>query len=423
MRLELDQWQREILETIKTGKNIALRSGRQVGKSTIIAIGAGEFAINNSRKTIMIIAATERQAGLLFEKVLNYLADNYRANIKTGKDRPTKTRIKLRNGSIIYCLPCGESGYGIRGYTIDMLIADEAAFIPSEVFDAVTPMLATTHGSIILLSTPFGREGFFPDCFKEGSNFSTFHISSEDCPRVDKEFLAREKQTKTKRVYAQEYLGEFVDELMQFFPDDLIHSCQKLRAEDHKGIIRPKSVYFLGVDVGHAGGDETAYTILDRKDRTKLRMADCITAVNNRITDTTREILELERKYHFKTIYIDTGGLGVGCYDYLLEHTETKRKVEAINNSSRSITPNTADKERRVRLMKEDLYNNLLNLMERGEIEIFDNPEIFHSLKSIQFEYTDDGHLKIYGRYTHITEALIRAAWCVKNKNLNPFIS
>ena len=302
-----------------------------------------------------------------------------------------------------------------------MLIADEASFIPEEVWNAVTPMLATTKGDIILLSTPFGRDNFFARCFQENSGFTTFHVNSEDCPRIDKDFLKREKDRMTKREYDQEYRGLFCDELMQFFPDDVIRSAQKIKSEDNKGWI-PNKKWFLGVDVARMGGDETAYVSLEKTPENKLRMALCTTAVNNRITDTTREILQLERNWHFRKIYIDTGGLGVGVFDYLLEHPETKRKVESINNSSRSITPNIADKERRIKLMKEDLYNNLLNLMENGKIDILDNPEIFHSLRSIQFEYTEAGQIKIFGRYTHITEALIRAAWCVKDKSLNSFI-
>jgi len=41
----------------------------------------------------------------------------------------------------------------------------------------------------------------------------------------------------------------------------------------------------------------------------------------------------------------------------------------------------------------------------------------------VQFEYADDKTLKIFGRYTHIAEGLIRAAFCSKDKSLNPFIA
>jgi len=62
----------------------------------------------------------------LFSKVLLFVDMKYKEKIKTGKDRPTKSEIKLKNGSIIRCLPTGLNGLGIRGYTVNLLIADEA---------------------------------------------------------------------------------------------------------------------------------------------------------------------------------------------------------------------------------------------------------------------------------------------------------
>jgi len=63
-KLELDKWQKEVLAT---SGNKAICSGRQSGKSTIISQDGGEYAAKNKNKSIMIIAATERQALLLFE--------------------------------------------------------------------------------------------------------------------------------------------------------------------------------------------------------------------------------------------------------------------------------------------------------------------------------------------------------------------
>jgi hypothetical protein len=418
MKLTLDPWQNDVLQT--TG-NIALCSGRQVGKSTVISIKAGEFAIKYPDKTILIIASVERQALLLFEKVLSYIHDNHRSFIKKGKDKPTKHTLRLTNGSVIHCLPTGISGYGIRGYTIDQLYADEAHFIPEEVWAAVTPMLATTGGDIILLSTPHGREGYFYRCFSDDS-FTSFHVSSEECDRIPKDFLQREKERMSKRQYAQEYLGEFVSDLMQFFPDELITATMKTKRRDRHW---PEREYFLGVDVARMGEDESTFEVIDRTKRDHLKHIENIITRKTLTTMTTKEILRLDGIYKFKKIYIDDGGMGVGVFDQLLEEESTRRKVVAINNAARSIEHQSQKKDgdpRRKRLLKEDLYNNLLRLMEREEITLLDDPEIFQSLKSVQYEYVEKGGLRIFGNYTHIAEGLIRAAWCTKDKSLNIYI-
>jgi len=229
-KFELDDWQKEVM---KVNGNLVLRSGRQVGKSEVVSRKAAEYAVANKKKSIMVIASVERQSYLLFEKILSYLVDNHKKIIKTGKDRPTKHKVNLVNGSVIYSLPTGMSGYGIRGFTIHLLIADEAAFIPEDVWTAVTPMLAVTKGILWLLSTPFGKGGYFYRCFKD-KTFTTFHVSSEDCPRKSEEFLAQERRRMTKVQYAQEYLGEFIDELSQFFDTELIKRSMTLKEKIQK---------------------------------------------------------------------------------------------------------------------------------------------------------------------------------------------
>lgn len=425
IEFEYDDWQKKVLET---KGNMAICAGRQVGKSTIISEDAGAFAVDNPNKTIMIIASVERQALLLFEKVLSWIYLHHKTSIKKGVDKPTKHKLMLKNGSVIHCLPTGDSGYGIRGFTIDRLYADEAHFIKEEVWAAVTPMLATTGGDIVLLSTPFGSEGYFFRCFHD-KNFTSIHVNTEEVAKNRKEpqktsmlnFLKDEKERMTKLQYQQEYLGLFVGGIQRFFPDELIDSActlEKKRAQRGK--------LFQGIDVARMGGDETVLLSLDVIDKKNLSQYDLTIPEPQRLTDTTRLIIHKDKTLNHTKIYIDDGGLGVGIFDSLIEHPQTKRKVVAINNSSRNIdVEKTKSKrqrlERKKPLMKEALYLNLKKLMEENRIKLFDDPRIKHSLRSIQMDYSE-GTLKIYGNYSHIVEALIRAAWSIKDKSLNIYI-
>ncbi len=423
MNLKLDDWQKEVL---KTKGNIVLCSGRQVGKSTVIAMKAGEYAINNPKKIILVIAAVERQALLLFEKILAYIFNKNKRLIETGKDKPTKHTLKLINKSIIHCLPTGESGYGIRGYTIDQLYADEAHHISEDVWAAVTPMLATTGGDIILLSTPMGRSGYFFRCFSDDT-FTKFQISTEEVakkrgPEMRERleiFIASEKQRMTKRQFLQEYGGKFVSDIDQYFRDDLIKKCMTLqRPKD----IYKKSTYYLGVDCARLGEDQSTFEILELRGDDLYQVENIVTT-KTLTTMSTKLILELDRKYNFKKIYIDDGGLGAGVFDQLLDNSQTRRKVIAINNLRKAID---IEDNRKKKLLKEDIYNNLLRLMEQGKIKLLDDLDIFQSLKSVQYEYTggvtEEKKMKIYGHYTHIAEGLIRAAWSVKDKSLSIYI-
>ena len=61
-----DTWQQQVLD--HTGC-MTLRCGRQVGKSECVSAKAAQFAITNPGTTTLIIAASQRQSSLLFEKV------------------------------------------------------------------------------------------------------------------------------------------------------------------------------------------------------------------------------------------------------------------------------------------------------------------------------------------------------------------
>ena len=421
--MKLDKWQKEVLEC-KT--NLCLCSGRQVGKSTIISMKAGEEAVQKRNWTIMVIAHVERQALLLFEKVLAYIYENHKSMIKRGKDRPTKHTIKLTNGSVIHCLPTGDSGYGIRGYTINSLYADEAHFIGEEVWAAVTPMLATTGGKINLLSTPFGASGYFYNRFYD-DKFTSIHVNAEEVAESREEpqrtwmrnHQKDEKERMTKLQYQQEYLGLFVGGIQRFLPDELIYKCCIIKSH------HPIGDKFQGIDIARLGGDETVLTSFDRIQREKLIQFDLEIPEGQTLTDTARLIIHKDKVINHKKIFMDDGGLGVGVYDILYDDPQTKKKVVGLNNASREIEKTIQQGKTKIRkktLLGEDMAINLKVLMEQGKVQFLDNPRIRQSLRSMQCD-TSEGKLKIYGNYAHIFESLKRGAYCMKDKTLRAYIS
>lgn len=420
--MELDEWQKKVLAT---KGNMCIVSPRQMGKSTVISQDAGEYALNNPKKSIMIIASVERQSLLLFEKVLDYIYRKDKKQIKKGKDRPTKHELKLINGSIIRCLPTGESGYGIRGYTIDRLYADEAAFIREEVWAAVTPMLATTGGDIILLSTPFGKDNYFYRMYTN-DQFTSIHVNPEEVINSRPEpmrtnmlnFRKDEEERMTKLQFLQEHMGEFVGGIDRFISDDLIDMVCTITE------YQPQGDKFQGIDLARMGGDDVVLSSLDRINRANLCQFDLTIPDPQSLTDTARLILLKDRQINHKKIYLDDGGLGVGVYDILYDDKQTRRKVVGLNNASREIERTYNNGKTKIRsktLLGTDMSVFLKALMEQGKIKLLDDPRVRHSLRSMQCDYSE-GKLTIYGNYSHIWESLKRAAQCLKDKNLNIYI-
>ena len=413
-----DSWQEQVLSH---QGNITLRTGRQVGKSEVISEKALRFAKANPGTTTLVIAASQRQSSLLFEKIRG------RADFDdevSYAEKPTLSKLVLTNGSRIYSVPAGRTAYSIRGFTIDLLIADEAAFIPETVWLAVTPMLATSKktrgfGWLITISTPFGKGGYFYHTFSD-PDFLAIHVSSEDCPRIDPRFLKKERERMTKAQYRQEYLGEFCDEWNQLFPSDLL----KERMTFIEWSLEEKwegSRFYLGVDIARYGGDENAFVIAELLGK-KVRVVRCHTTDRVSTVDTIGRIQEFHKKYNFKRIFVDDAGVGGGVTDILIERLG--RRVIGLNNASKRVQ--VKDEEKRKGILKEDLYSNALMLLETGMLDLIADPLLMRSLKSITYEYGEiksaNTRVKIFGDYAHLAEALVRAVWCVKEKGLDLYI-
>lgn len=410
---KLDPWQ---IQVMKTKGNMVLRSGRQVGKSTIIAKKAAEFALEESDKVVMVIAFTEKQANLLFTKILNNIVNKENIDGKKyiDKPKPTKHAINLKNGTEIYCYAAGDTGFGIMGYTIDLLIADEAAWIKEEVWNSIAPALAAADGKMWLLSTPFLSEGFYYDCFQDPS-FTAFHQSSEDCPRISKEFLERMKERFTKSKYNQMYLGEFVDDAHRIFGDKWIEKVCCLPIENHKPN-QPEDNQAIGIDVAGTGEDESTYEGLYRNQNIVKQHHHQVVEKSSEMwfTEMMINIRDLNKKYDTR-FGIDGEGLGSGVVSSAMSDDNLRNKVIDLKNSKRE----TSDEKETTRSMKEAMYMNMLEMGEKGELKLFDSAEIRLSLRSIISTKLEGGKEKIDGNYSHITEGLVRAAWLLKEKEIN----
>jgi hypothetical protein len=404
--LSLDPWQKDYIET-PAEQDCFLLCTRQGGKTTAMSIKAVELCVKHFKKgeCILISSLTERQAQLMLAKAFAYAREVYDKEIGEEKDKPTMHRLFFKNGAGILCYAAGEEGDSTRGYTIKKLLVDEGSRMKETYFTSATPTLSVTKGSMDIASTPCGtknkyrEETFFYKCSKN-PNFKKFYISYKDCPRHNEEFLKKEQERMSKLQWAQEYEAKFLDELQAFFPDYLIDKCM-IRKREEGYPINEKT--YLGVDVARMGNDDSVL-ISVVKNNDKLIQIDMEITKKTLLTETATRIKDLNTRYDYSKIYIDTTGMGFGVFDILLDDDETKRKVVSIENDYRSLDYEDKTKKK---ISKEELYKNLLNLMEKGKLELFKEDEIKESLSSIQYEY-EEGKLKIWGSNDHITEALTR---------------
>ena len=250
-------------------KRIAMRWGRQSGKSLVVAIRALWQAFTIPNQVILILAPTLRQSNIIFRYVKFY-AENKNL-INEHITRNTTTEMWFDNASQIYCLPSGhQSGDNIRGYAAKLIIIDEAAYVEEDAFLAIEPSLAATDGGLILISTPRGRIGFYCEAFAPDSEYKTMHIKSEDCPGINKKFLEKRRNQLTENEYLQEYEAEFTSEANTYFRLDHIKDAMIIEKEIDKA--EEDCKYDFGVDCARQGEDETVLVIVDKTNKKMVKM-------------------------------------------------------------------------------------------------------------------------------------------------------
>jgi hypothetical protein len=214
--IKLDAWQREALRS--RAQTLLLCCGRQVGKSMVAALLIVAMLLQPER-TVVIIAPSERQAKELLRVVLTLWR---RLGRPVAYTHATRTSLELRNSSRLEALPASEDT--IRGISaVNLLVAEEAAMVHDDLFNSVSPMLAVSNGRLVAPSTPRGRRGWFHSLWSasplDDPDIERFLITSEECPRIQREFLQRERRRVGTWWFNQEYLCEFLEDEDQLVSD------------------------------------------------------------------------------------------------------------------------------------------------------------------------------------------------------------
>lgn len=245
---EAFDWQKEALKPGIT--RLILLCARQAGKSTIIAAKVVHRAKYFPGSLIMLFAPTEDQAEELMAKISVLMSQD--PDIILVRDS-SETK-KLLNGSRIKAFTA--SPKSARGYSDpDIIVFDESAQVEDELYLTVRPMMTGGRTDLILLSTPYGKKGFFYKTWSEASKRwhkvmvkpqdilhelmpskypkidydqwreeqAALGVNAYISPRHGKEYLLEEWDTMGEHWFLQEYGCEFLDPLDNAFDMDMVH--------------------------------------------------------------------------------------------------------------------------------------------------------------------------------------------------------
>jgi hypothetical protein len=261
-----DATQAQLLGT--THRRVILNCHRQWGKSTVAALRAVHQAVTREGQQVIIVSTDARHSQRL-ANLCRGLAR--RLGLRVKGDGTNERSLAFENGSVIIPLP-GKAD-AVRGFTAHLLIIDEAAGVPDEVYAAATPMLAATDGDLWLLSTPKGKRGFFYTEWSgtDSAAYPWLRIEGKpaDHKRISQEFLANEQRGQTAEQHEAEYGCQFVTEGRYVFHEEWLERAFRtdiptfdLLSRTDLQFVKHPPAYYMSLDLGYLR-DHAALVILE----------------------------------------------------------------------------------------------------------------------------------------------------------------
>lgn len=363
----------------------------------MVAWKASWFAFTNAETTVLIVSPSQRQSGIIFRKIRKFVRGS--KLLRGSIARMTWSEIELTNGSLIVSLPSGDDGDKIRGYTAELLIADEAAFMKEPVFNAIEDS-TIRGGRRVYISTPFGIKNRFYKMWND-PDWSKHHVSCLDCPDISEKEIERKRREKTYIEFEQEVMGEFVEAATLFFDTDVLKDAVVSKNVYEVGLKVEKPVKILACDPARHGNDLgviiEAWVIGENVLITKI-----FAWYNKPLTHYIGTIKNLHEKYKYNNIIIDETGLGGGVVDVLVEEIASS-KVEGVAMSAKN---------------KMALYTNARNLLEQKMIYIPRHlkftGELLNQLNNMEFSTTKTGIMSISAASDDFADAFVLAVYGAK---------
>jgi PBSX family phage terminase large subunit len=269
------------------------------------------------------------QAKKVFDELVKALKDT--GLIKTTNR--SEVWIKLTNGSTIH-FKSGEKPDNLRGYTLDFLVVDEAAFIRDEVWNEVLRPATLVRGKrILFISTPKGKNYFY-NLYNKGisedtPDYLSLKYTSYDTPFISEDEINEAKNSLPDDIFRQEIMAEFIEDggevFRHYHQAQLINRWQEPVESER---------YWAGIDLGRQN-DFTVLTILNNFNQVVYIYRER----RNNWTNIVDEIVRILQKYNARAI-VEVNSIGDVIYEQIYQkyrkieafHTTNQNKEEIIGN-------------------------------------------------------------------------------------------
>lgn len=329
----LEPWQRDVYDAVMNRRpddfpTYVVKARRQVGKSITAEVLLLTFSLQKKKRVSAIVEPTLNQSRRVFKQITTMLEGS--TLIRSAN--ASLLTIEFINGSEIL-FKSAEQQEALRGMTISgILVIDEGAFIPDEVYDILSPTVDVYNAPTLIISTPLFQDGRFYEMYNSPI-YQSFDWSKYDTSK----FLPNEKLEQYRREmpankFKSEYLGEFLVDGSFVFQN--IRNCIKHTS---------KQPIYAGIDwaVGN-NGDFTVLTLMDEDG-----IVVDIYAFNNLEPSTQISRLAgiVNSNPTLQKVQVEKNSIGAVYADYLrnsMHKPQTLTLFDTTNDSKRRIVEQLA---------------------------------------------------------------------------------
>jgi hypothetical protein len=277
VNIDLFDWQKGAVTTISENRQVIIKAGRQIGKTTVTVGIILWYILFNEAKTVAILANKAKTA----REILNRIKIAYEELphwIQQGVRIWNKGDIELENMSRV--LADSTASSAIRGWSINFLYLDEFAFVPNniaeEFFTSVYPTITSGETAKILISsTPNGMNHYYKmwtDAQEGRNGFVTIDANWRSVPGRTAEWAERQRKALGDDKYMQEMECEFHGSTGTLISGRVLKTLAFIKPETFEGIVglcfyeRPIAgrKYVLVADTSRGKGlDYSAFVVVD----------------------------------------------------------------------------------------------------------------------------------------------------------------
>lgn len=215
-------WQARSLQLVR--RTTVIVAPRQSGKSRSLSVLALHRAFRTPGLRVLVISAGDDAAKRLLAEVRSIAVSSPMLRGSVVDDYAAL--VTLTNGSEIRSVPASERQ--IRGWSVDLLLIDEAALVPDDLLTgaAIPTTAARPDARIVIASSASVASGVFYDLAQAGlagsEHIETFMWRLVDADWIGASTIAAARESMTPTRFAAEYEGVFASGADALFPRELL---------------------------------------------------------------------------------------------------------------------------------------------------------------------------------------------------------